>query len=101
MTEPTPGVARLAGPGWSAHRRSAPATVQPGAAEGPDGRRAHRRPALYRDPFEFDPVFTLWLAANERPPSPLTTTRPGGACGCSRSRTSSRLANATRPSSAR
>jgi putative DNA primase/helicase len=68
---PTPGVARLAGARMvcasevSAGQRFNPARLK--ALTGGERILARR---LHRDPFEFDPAFTLWLAANERPAIP-------------------------------
>lgn len=68
---PTPGVARLAGA-----RLAAASEVSPGqrfnlarlkALTG--GERIVAR-HLHRDPFEFTPRFTLWLAGNDRPAIP-------------------------------
>ena len=65
---PTPGVARLAGARMvcasevGAGQRFNPARLK--ALTG--GERIVAR-HLHREPFEFDPAFTLWLAANERP----------------------------------
>jgi putative DNA primase/helicase len=68
---PTPGVARLAGA-----RMVCSSEVSPGQRFNParlkaltgDERIVARH--LHREPFEFDPAFTLWLAANERPAIP-------------------------------
>jgi putative DNA primase/helicase len=69
---PTPGVARLAGA-----RMVCASEVSPGQRFNParlkaltGGERIVAR-HLHRDPFEFDPAFTLWLAANERPAIPV------------------------------
>jgi putative DNA primase/helicase len=68
---PTPGVARLAGARMvcasevSAGQRFNPARLK--ALTGGERIVARR---LHREPFEFDPSFTLWLAANERPAIP-------------------------------
>jgi putative DNA primase/helicase len=68
---PTPGVARLAGARMvlasevSAGQRFNPARLK--ALTGGERIVARR---LHRDPFEFEPAFTLWLAANERPAIP-------------------------------
>jgi putative DNA primase/helicase len=68
---PTPGVARLAGA-----RMVCSSEVSPGQRFNParlkaltGGERIVAR-HLHREPFEFDPAFTLWLAANERPAIP-------------------------------
>ena len=65
---PTPGVARLAGARMvcasevGVGQRFNPARLK--ALTGGERIVARR---LHREPFEFDPAFTLWLAANERP----------------------------------
>jgi putative DNA primase/helicase len=68
---PTPGVARLAGA-----RMAAASEVAPGqrfnlarlkALTGSERIVARH---LHRDPFEFTPAFTLWLAGNDRPAIP-------------------------------
>ncbi len=68
---PTPGVARLAGA-----RMVCSSEVSPGQRFNParlkaltGGERIVAR-HLHREPFEFEPAFTLWLAANERPAIP-------------------------------
>jgi putative DNA primase/helicase len=65
---PTPGVARLAGA-----RMVCASEVAPGQRFNParlkaltGGERIVAR-QLHRDPFEFAPAFTLWLAANDKP----------------------------------
>ena len=65
---PTPGVARLAGARMvcasevGAGQRFNPARLK--VLTGGERIVARR---LHREPFEFEPAFTLWLAANERP----------------------------------
>jgi putative DNA primase/helicase len=68
---PTPGVARLAGARMVCSSEVSPGqrfnTARLKALTGGERIVARR---LHRDPFEFDPSFTLWLAANERPAIP-------------------------------
>ncbi len=68
---PTPGVARLAGARMvyssEVGRGQAFNTARLKTLTGGERIVARR---LHRDPFEFDPQFTLWLAANERPAIP-------------------------------
>jgi putative DNA primase/helicase len=70
---PTPGVARLMGARLvTASETSAGQKFNPERLKKLTGGERISARQMYGAPFEFTPVFTLWLAANERPAIPAT-----------------------------
>jgi putative DNA primase/helicase len=68
---PTPGVARLMGARLvTASETSAGQKFNPERLKKLTGGERISARQMYGSPFEFTPVFTLWLAANERPAIP-------------------------------